>query len=160
MFRTPEFWVLVAFVIFVAAVYRPVRDRLVAALDDRAKRIKAELDEARKLREEAQATLAAYQRKQRQAIAEAEDILARARDDVEFVRKQAADDLEGSLKRRERMALDRIAKAEDDAVQEVRRMAAELAIGATRRLLAKRVDEAKAGELVDAAIKELPKKLN
>lgn len=160
MFRTPEFWVLVAFVIFVAAVYRPVRDRLVAALDDRARRIKAELDEARKLREEAQATLAAYQRKQRQAIAEAEEILARARDDVEFVRKQAAGDLEGSLKRRERMALDRIAKAEDDAVQEVRRMAAELAIGATRRLLATRVDEAKAGELVDAAIKELPKKLN
>jgi F-type H+-transporting ATPase subunit b len=93
-------------------------------------------------------------------VTEAEDILARAREDVEFVREQAAGTLETSLKRREQMALDRIAKAESDAVQKVRGMAADLAIAATRRLLAERLDESKAGELLDAAIKELPKKLN
>lgn len=160
IFHSPEFWILVAFVIFVAVLFKLTREKVVGALDGRAERIKAELDEAMRLREEAQATLAAYQRQQRQAVTEAEDILARAREDVEFVREQAAGTLETSLKRREQMALDRIAKAESDAVQKVRGMAADLAIAATRRLLAERLDESKAGELLDAAIKELPKKLN
>jgi F-type H+-transporting ATPase subunit b len=160
IFHSPEFWILVAFVIFVAVLFKLTREKVVGALDGRAERIKAELDEAMRLREQAQATLAAYQRQQRQAVTEAEDILARAREDVEFVREQAAGTLETSLKRREQMALDRIAKAESDAVQKVRGMAADLAIAATRRLLAERLDESKAGELLDAAIKELPKKLN
>ena len=160
MFQEAEFWVLVAFVIFVVAVFKPLRRVLLGALDARAERIKAELDEAARLREEAQATLSAYQRKQREALKEAEDILAHARDEAEMIRGKTAKDLEAALKRREKMALDRINQAESDAVQEVREIAADIAIAATKELLAENLDRARADKLIAEAIAELPKKLH
>jgi F-type H+-transporting ATPase subunit b len=160
MLHNPEFWILVAFVIFVAGIFKPARQRILAALDARAERIKADLDEAQRLREEAQGTLAAYQRKQRQAVKEADEILTHAQEEAELFRDRAAEDLEAALSRREKMAVDRIAQAEADAVQEVRKIAAEVAVAATRELVSERLDKAKADALIKDAAKELPKKLH
>lgn len=159
-YAAPEFWVAVAFFIFVGAVAKPVWKMLTTALDDRAEKIRAEIDEATRLREEAQALLADYQRRQRSARQEAEDIAAAAKEEAERHRKEAANALDASLARREQMAVDRIAQAESATIAEVRNMAAELAVDATRRLIVERLDDAKAAELVDAAIQELPGKLH
>lgn len=159
MFSDPTFWVGVSFVIFVALMVKPSR-KILAALDARAGRIKAQIEEAQKLREDAQHLLAEYQRKQRQAIEEAGQILAHARAEAARHREQTAQVLEVSLKRRERQALDRIAQAEAQAVEEVRQAAADIAIAATRRLLESGLDQAKRSEMIDAAIKELPQKIH
>jgi F-type H+-transporting ATPase subunit b len=155
-----EFWVAVAFVILVAAVYKPVSRAFSGGLDARAATIKAELDEAARLREEAQALLAEYQKKQREALAEAEQVVRHAAEEAARNRSQAAADLEASLKRRERQAVDRINQAEAKALDEVRALAADLAMAATRKLLRDQMDAARAGQLVDQAIAELPQKLH
>ncbi|MFQ5983980.1 MAG: F0F1 ATP synthase subunit B [Alphaproteobacteria bacterium] len=155
-----EFWVAVAFVVFVAALFRPVGRMITAMLDKRAARIKEELDEAVRLREEAQALLASYQRKQRGALKEAEEILARAREEAERQATRAREELEAELTRRRAQAMDRIARAEAEAVQEVRELAADLALKATRRLIAEKMDAKREAELIDEAIAEIGKKLH
>lgn len=160
MLHAPEFWVLVATVIFVSFAFRPARKAVVALLDDRADKIRAELEEAQRLREEAQATLAHYQRKQRDALKEAEDIIAHAREEAERLRQHAQTDLEASLKRREAQALDKIAQTEAQAVAEVRNLTVDLAVAASRKLLQENIDEKKGILLIDEAIAELPKHLH
>jgi len=113
MFAAPELWVLVSFVLFVALlVYYKIPNKLAKALDDRAGKIHAELDEARRLREEAQAILADYQRKQRDAEKEAEDIIAMARREARFYAEESQKALGESLQRRVRSAEEKIARAE------------------------------------------------
>lgn len=160
MLYTAEFWVLVSFVIFVALVGRKVWAMGTGMLDSRAERIRQELDEAQRLREDAQSTLATYQRKQRDALKDAEEIVARAREEAERLRKQAEADLEASLKRREQQAMDRIAQAEATALAEVRNLTVDLAVAASRRLLTEGMDEARQQALVDQAIADLPKALH
>lgn len=155
-----EFWVAVAFALFVALLFRPVRRLITGALDKRAARIKEELDEAVRLREEAQALLASYQRKQRDAVKEAEEILARAREDAGRQAARARKELDADLARRRERAIDRIARAEGEAVQEVRRLAADLALKATRRLIAEKLDEKHEAKLVGEAIAEIGKKFH
>lgn len=156
----PQFWVAIAFVIFVGILVWKAKKPVLDALDGRAERIRSQLDEAQRLREEAQHMLADYQRKQRQALEEAEQILAQARSAAERHRDQAAQDLEVSVKRREQQAMDRIAQAEADALAEVRAVAVSVAVDATRKLLQESVDEGLAAKLVDNAIKDLPGKLH
>lgn len=160
MFQSAEFWVAVAFVIFVVLAFRPARKAILAMLDDRAERIRAELDEAQRLREEAQTLLAGYQRRQRDALKEAEDIIAHARDEAERLRARAVEELDASLKRREAQALDKIAQAEAGAVQEVRNLTVDIAVAATGQLLARKIDAKASGRLVDQAIADLPKNLH
>ena len=159
-YASAEFWVAVAFVIFVAAVFRPVKKLLTAALDDKSAAIKAELDEAQRLREEAQHTLAEYQRKQRDALTAAEAILNEARAEAKRIEENAATRTEASLKRREQQALDMIAAAEAQALADVRNMATDVAISATRQLLTEAVQGEKGDELLQKAIDELPGKLH
>jgi F-type H+-transporting ATPase subunit b len=90
IFHDPEFWVLVAFVIVVVVGFIKLGPGIGKALDDRAERIKSELDEARRLREDAQKTLAEYQRKQRDALKEAEAIIAHAKAEAERIGRRAA----------------------------------------------------------------------
>jgi F-type H+-transporting ATPase subunit b len=159
LLASPEFWVAIAFVLFVAGAYRPLKKAIVGALDARSARIRAELEEATRLREEANSALAAYQRKQREAAREAQEIVAFAEKEAAQIKVKAQADLDAALARREQMALDRIARAEAQALQEVRNMAVDVAIAATRRLLAQGMDQARAEALVAEAIAELPKKL-
>ena len=154
-----EFWVLVAFVLFVGFMVWKARKALVGGLDSRAARIKAEIDEAQRLREEAQALLAEYQKKQREALGEAQAMVKQAEEEGKRVRAKAETELAAALKRREQQALDRIAQAEAQALSEVRNLAADLAVAATQKILVEKLDAAKAQSLVSDAIAELPRRL-
>lgn len=158
--QSAEFWVLIAFLILIGAVAKKVWAALTAGLDARAGRIKSHLDEAEKLREDAQSLLAEYQRKQHAAAEEAAGIVAQAKAEAERIREQAEADLEQALKRREQQAIDKIAQAEAEALGEVRNQAVDLAMAASRRLLADNIDEGKAARLVDEAIKDLSGRLH
>ncbi len=155
-----EFWVALAFVIFAGAVYRPVGRMISAALDARGAKIREELDEAVRLREEAQALLAQYERQQSEAAAEAEQILAHAGDEAARQAKHAAEALEAALERRKQQAMDRIARAEEEALAEVRAAAVDIAVRATRKLLAGRLDAKRQAALIDESIAELDKQLH
>jgi len=159
-FQQAETYVLFGFLIFVLALARPVGRAMTSSLDKRADVIKAELDEAQRLREEAQHTLAEYQRKQRDALAEAEGIIAEAREEAKRMQKASQERTEQSLERREQQALDMIAAAEARAVADVRALTADIAIDATRRILSDVVEGQKGDELVDAAIRDVPSTLN
>jgi len=160
LLQSAEFWVAIAFVLFVIFMVWKATKPLMAALDGRAARIKQELDEAQRLREDAQKLLAEYQRKERDAAKEAEAMLSHAREEATRLRAQAGEDLKASVKRREQQALDRIAQAEAQAEAQVRSQAVDLAIAATRQILAEKLDETQTARLVDEALKELPGKLN
>ena len=157
---TASFWTALAFVLFVTAVYKPVSKKLSAALDERAQKISDELDEAVRLREEAQALLASYERRQNEALTEAENIIAHAKEEAERQARQAGEALEELIARREAQAVDRIARAEEDATADVRNAAVELAIAATKKLISSELKEDHQQALVDEAIGELGEKLH
>jgi F-type H+-transporting ATPase subunit b len=155
------FWVAVAFAAFVGViVYLKVPAMITKALDERAERIRRELDEARRLREEAQALYAEYQRKQRNALKEAEDIVAHARAEVEHMRETAEAELRASLARRAALAETKIAQAEAAAVKDVRDMAVDVAIAAAGHVLAERLKGAEADRLIEQTTAELRAKLH
>ncbi|MDP1626753.1 MULTISPECIES: ATP F0F1 synthase subunit B [Alphaproteobacteria] len=161
MFATPEFWVLISFLGFVGlVVYYKVPGMVAALLDKRAADIAAELDEARRLREEAQQLLASYQRKQREAMKEAEDIIAQAKIEAEQLAKETRANMEAQVDRRTKLAEDKIAQAETQALNDVRATAAEVAVGAARRVIASKVDAGKDAEFVEKSISELASKLH
>ncbi len=160
LLHSAEFWVFIAFLILVGAVFKKVTAAIASGLDARAGRIRAQLEEAEKLREDAQALLADYQRKQRAAAQEAEAIVAQAKNEAQRMREQAQADLEQALKRREQQALQKIAQAEAEALDEVRKQAVDLALAASARLMADNLDDERAARLVDDAIKDLPDKMH
>ncbi|ABS62317.1 H+transporting two-sector ATPase B/B' subunit [Parvibaculum lavamentivorans DS-1] len=161
MFATAEFWILACLVAFFAILgYFKVHRTLAATLDKRAADIAAELDEARRLREEAQQLLASYQRKQREAMKEAEDIVAQAKVEAEQLAKETRANMEIQVERRTKLAEDKIAQAETQALNDVRATAAEVAVGAARRVIAAKVDAGKDAEFVEKSISELTSKLH
>jgi len=157
--QQPEVWLLVAFAIFVGLMARPVWTKITGGLDDRAARIRAELDEARKLREEAQAALAKYQRKQRDATKEAEEILQHAEQKAKQLTTEAEATLEATLARREALARERIAQSQTRAIEQVKDEVVEVALAVTKALIEENMDTAKGENLLDAAVKDLPGKL-
>ncbi|GAB2176104.1 F0F1 ATP synthase subunit B family protein [Dongia sp. agr-C8] len=158
--ENPELWVVVGFLIFLVYVGPKVWKMIVTGLDQRSIRIKGQLDEAQKLRDEAQALLNEYQRRQKEAAQEADAILAAAKDSAAHHTKDAMAALETSMARREKQALEKIAQAEAHATAEVRREAVEVATAATRKLLAQALTDDRATALVDQSIKELDRKLH
>lgn len=160
IFHSAEFWVAVSFLVFVVAVFKPAKRILTSALDQRIAQIRADVEEAQRLREEAQVALATYQRRQREALHEAEKIIAHAREEAQRARERAEAELEEVIRRREQQAADKIAQAEAAALDEIRDRAVELAIAATARILEEKM-KGKAGEkAVSDAIKVLPEKLH
>ncbi len=158
--QTPDFWVAVGFLIFVAMVIKPAWKAISSGLDTRAEKIKASLDEAASLREEVQSLLADYQRRQRDATREVDEMLANAQAEAERTANEAAESLANSLKRREQLALDKIAQAEADAMLAVRNTAIDVAVSATQRILTEQLDATAATQLIDSAIAEIPAKLH
>jgi F-type H+-transporting ATPase subunit b len=155
-----EFYILIAFLVAVGILIWKAKDQVASGLDARARTIRQQLDEAKRLREEAEAMLAEYQRKQRDAIAEAQEIVVQAQAEAERVAKQAEIDLEAAIKRREEQARDKITQAEVKALAEVRGVAVDVAIEAVRVLLAETLDQTHGARLIDQAIEELPKRLH
>jgi F-type H+-transporting ATPase subunit b len=122
--------------------------------------VEAQLDEAKTLREEAQKTLAEYERKQRDAVTETEKIIEHAKEEAQRIREAAEADLERALKRRADSAEEKIAQAEAAALKEVRDQAVDVALAAAAKLIAEEVKPAKAKALIDQSIDELSNKLN
>jgi F-type H+-transporting ATPase subunit b len=161
MIHDPTFWVALAFVGFVGVlVYLKVPGSVGAQLDKRAEKIKADLDEAEALFKEAQDLLATYQKKQRDAAKEAAAISDHAKGEAERMLQQGRERLADTLARRLQLAKDRIAQAETAAIEDVRIRTVDIAMDATREVLAKGLVAAKANAMIDDAIKELPNKLH
>lgn len=157
---TPEFWVAVSFVGFIALViYYKAPAAIARALDDRAARIKAELDEARRLREDAQALLAEYQRKRRDAEKEAEDIITQAREEAERFSEETRQKLQESLERRIKTTEAKIAQAESQALDEVRDAAASAAVTAAARIISEEMGDKAQNEMIEAGIKDVKARL-
>jgi F-type H+-transporting ATPase subunit b len=161
MFYEAEFWVAVAFVLFLLALVRLGAHRtVVGALDDRSARIQAELDEARRLRTEAQALLAEYQRRQKEAEQEAQALIRSAEAEGERLQAEARAKVEEFVARRTKMAENKIAQAEAQAVAEVRSSATEAAIAAAEKILGNTVKGDVADALISDGIRDLQTKLN
>ena len=157
----PETWVAVAFVIFVGLLgYLGVHRQLTKALDNRAGRIKSELDEARRLKEEAAALLSEYQRRQQDAEREAQQIIATAQAEAERVAAEAHAKLEDFIARRGKIAEAKIAQAETQALADVRAAAAEAATAAAELILGRTVKGKVADDLLAKGIDDVKKNLN
>ena len=157
----PETWVAVGFVIFIGIlIYVGVPKLLTNALDDRAKRVQAELDEARRLKEEAQKLLAEYRGKQQQAESEAASIIAGARAEAERIAAESHAKMEDFVARRTKMAETKIAQAEAQAVADVRAAAAEAAVTAAEKILTDTVKGKVADDLIGRGIGDVKAKLN
>lgn len=156
-----NFVVLVAFVLFVAVlVYLKVPGLIGAQLDKRAAGIRSELEEARALREEAQTILASYERKSREVQAQADRIVAAAREDAVVAAEQARADLKKSIARRLAAAEDQIASAQAAAIRNVRDRAIAIAVAAAGEVVARQMTAAQANKLIEDAISEVEAKLH
>lgn len=159
--QTAEFWVAAAFVIFVALlIYIGAHRMILDALDRRSARIQAELDEARRLREEAHSLLADYQRKHRNVGQETDMIVAAARREAEELAQETRANLKEALERRTRMAEEKIGRAEAQAVDEVRAAAIDVAVAAAEKILREKMAGGGDAALVDQSIRELRGRLN
>lgn len=159
-YQTAEFWIFIAFVMLVAAIGKVAFVKLAEALDVRSADIKEQIESAIRLRDEAQELWASYERKQHAAASEASEIIERARHEAARLADHAAKELEKSLMRREQLALESIHQAEAKAINEVRALAVNISINATRQLLIQKISARNAESIVDNAISELPEKLN
>lgn len=155
------FWATVALFIFLGIVlYLKVPGMLSKSLDERANRIRNELEEARRLREEAQQLLAEYQRKRKEAEKEAADIVAAAKTEANMLREEAARKTEEYVTRRTALAEQKIAQAEREAVNEVRSSAVDIAVEAARKLLGEKLDAKAGADLFKASLQEVKANLN
>jgi F-type H+-transporting ATPase subunit b len=161
MLRDPATWVAVAFILFIAlGIYLKVPAMLAKMLDERADKISKELAEARKLREEAQALLAEYQKKRAEAEKDAANIVAQAKVEAESYGVETRKKLAETIERRTKQAAQKIAQAESAAIKEVRTTATEAAIAAASKLVGEAVQGAKGGKLIDESIAAVKSRLN
>ncbi|MDG2034527.1 MAG: F0F1 ATP synthase subunit B [Rhodospirillales bacterium] len=158
--NNPSLWVAISFILFLALIAKPAWKFITSSLDKKIDEIRTKIEEATKLREEAQDILAAHKRKLSDAEKEADDIINQAREEAQILKTKLTEDLENALQRREKLAMDRIAQAETDAQEEVRALTTDIALAAARGLLADAIQNDKADALINDAIKELPEKLN
>lgn len=159
--RNAEFVVLVAFLCFIALlVYLGVPGRLTGLLDARADKIRAELEEAKALREEARVLLASYEKKQKDVQEQSARIVASAREEAEIAARQAKADLAVAIARRLAAAEDQIGSAEASAIRQVKEQAISVAVSVAGELLAKQATAASAKASIDAAIAQVEAKLH
>lgn len=155
------FWAFVALIIFLGIIfYMKVPGMITKSLDERANKIRNDLDEARRLREEAQQLLAEYQRKRKEAEQEAGDIVAAAKREADQLVVEAQKKTEEYVARRTALAEQKIGQAERDAVNEVRASAVDIAVEAARKLLGDKVDAKTGAELFKSSLQEVKAKLN
>ena len=160
-FLEAETWVAISFLIFAGIlVYLGVPKLLTDALDKRAQRVQDELDEARRLKDEAQKLLSEYQAKQKQAETEAAGIIAGAKAEAERIAAEAKAKMEEFVARRSKMAETKIAQAEAQAVADVRAAAADAAVSAAEKILTDSVKGKVADDLLARGIGDVKTKLN
>jgi F-type H+-transporting ATPase subunit b len=159
--RNSDFVVLIAFIVFIGIlVYYKVPGMIGGLLDKRAETISAELAEARRLREEAQSLLSSFDRRQKDVQAQADRIVAAAREEAERAAAEAKQDIKASVARRLAAAEDQISSAEKAAIRNVRDRAVTVAIAASQDVIAAQMTAARGNSLIDNAIAEVEAKLH
>ncbi len=153
---SPEFWVAVSFFVFVLLLFKPVRSKVLDALDSRSESIRREIDEASRLVEEAQSIFAGYQKKYRESAHECDNIIDHAHEKAAGLSSQAKETLHQSLEARQRQASARILQAEAEAIREIRDHAAEVTIAAAEKFLRAELSDKDKSRLIKAAVKEIP----
>ncbi|MGA7457477.1 MAG: F0F1 ATP synthase subunit B [Methyloceanibacter sp.] len=157
----PEFWVAVSFFLFVGGmIYLGVHKKIASALDARAAAIAKELEEAKRLREEAENVLADYRRKQGDVAKETKGIIDLASKEAEILAAETRRSMKEQFERRMKLAEDKIGRAEAEALREVRAAAAEAAVTAARTVIAAKLTPEAADKLVSQGIDALKGKLN
>lgn len=161
LFGDVTFWVLVAFLIVLGVFWRlGAHKAIVGGLDGRSRKIADELNAARKLREEAQELLGQFQRLQRAAEDEARGVVEQARRDAQALALETRAKIDEQIARRAKAAEDKIARAEAQAISEVRGQAADMAVEIARRIISERMDQGAQAALLDRAIADVRAKLN
>ncbi len=155
----PHSWVLFSAILFVLVIWKKGRAPLLNMLDSRSARIQHDLEEAERLKAEAQELLSDYQKKHRDAVQTAQAIIDTARESAVLIQQESERKLEENLSRREALLLERIARAEAAAVRQLRHQAADIAATASEKLLADAMAK-RGANLVNEAIEELPKRMN
>jgi F-type H+-transporting ATPase subunit b len=159
IFAEPRNWVIIAFFLFFIIFGRKLWSALTAMLDDRGAKVRAELEEAARLRQEAEAMLRDAEARRADALHEAQALIDGAKAEAGRVVAAAGAEAEASARRREQMAIDRIAAAEKAAVDEVRLTAVEVATAAARQVIAEGLSADADSRLIDTAITQLPSAL-
>ena len=155
-----NFWVLISFLIFVGIFIKYGKSKVLGNLDERISSIKTELETAERLRIEAQEVLADYQRKQKDAIKEAELIIADAKAQAENMRQNAENEWQKTMSRREEQLNERLSRIEDNARHDIEAYTAQLAINATRKVLKDKMDNKSDKPLLDNTLEQLSRALN
>jgi F-type H+-transporting ATPase subunit b len=161
LLKDPEFWVGVGALIFIGILlWKKVPAMLAQSLDARAAAIRKELEDARRLREEAETLLRQYQSKRADADKEAAAIVTEAKAEAERYAAEARAQIKAQVERRAKQAEEKIAQAEAQAVAEVRALAADAAVAAAEKLIASRLDDKRTADLIKRSLEEIPSKLN
>ena len=161
IFGDETFWALVALVIFIGIlVYMKVPGTIAAALDRRSAKIAADLAEAKTLRQEAELLVANYRKKAGEAEREAAEIVAQAKREADALSGEAEARINDYVTRRTKLAEQKIAQAEAQALQEVKARSVDVAIAAAEKVLAIRVKDGEAGRLIERAIGDVRSRLN
>ncbi len=160
MFEDPGFWVTVAFIFIVGLLWKYLVPMITRAMDNRALQIKEELDHAMMLREEAQVLLAQYQKRQRESLQEAENIIQQANMEARRITKEAEEEVESALKKRMQLANDKIAQAERKALQEVQNHIIDITVAATRQIISDKLDTKARNDLLKVAAQDIEQKMH
>ncbi|MEM7618368.1 MAG: hypothetical protein AAF244_03180 [Pseudomonadota bacterium] len=153
-------WVALSFILFAVFAFFAGRKSITAKLDSHINEVKLEIENAERLRVEAQELLAQYQRKQRDAEEEASSILENAKAQAKQSQKDADKELKETMARREEQLAERLQRLEENAIGEIQNYAAQLAVQATREMIVQTMDESTNADLNAQAIDNLPKNLN
>jgi F-type H+-transporting ATPase subunit b len=156
----PYTWLILSFCIFAFVVYKGGKSALLNMLDTRIADIKTEIATAESLRVEAQELLAQYQRKHRDAVKDADTIIANAQKQAEEIRKNTEEDLSQNMARKEKQLRDRLARAETAAIEEIQAYAADLAVRATSEIIASKMDGKTSEKLIDTSISNMNKNIH
>ena len=155
MLSDPIVWYTLALLIFFVVAYFKIRQPVLSWLDSEIAKVRGELDQAKKLRAEAEISLSDYRAKQKEALQEAEAIIVHAKEEAAQLRVSAEADLKTTLQRREQQALERIRLAEVEALAEVRQAVVEQAVAEARKIMSAQADAATAEKWADQAIAEI-----
>lgn len=158
--HNPLFWVSIAFILMVALSAKKVSVIVVNALDKRSARIRQELEQAKKLRLEAEQILADYKKKQAEYLKEAEHMLAKARRDAEAYNRQAEIELKETLDARLKQAMDKISQEETKAIDEVRNHIVDISIAAARSIIVEHIGNISQEDLVKVVIGDIAHKIH
>ena len=153
-------WVAISFAVFAFIAFKLGRNSVIGGLDARINEVKSEIENAERLRVEAQELLAQYQRKQRDAEKEAKELVSHAKDQAKQLQKTAETDLSELMARREAQLTERLRRLEENAITEIRNHAADLAVAATTEMIIQTLDEKTNESLNEDSIKSLSKHLN